>query len=77
MDNNTTIALLGAGIAMVGTFGAGIGLGLLFSAWITALSRNPAAAPKFTSIGYIGFAATELVLLLCFVVAFLLIGRAG
>ena len=65
--------LLGAGIAMVGTLGAGIGLGLIFSAWITAIARNPAAAPKLNGIGFIGFAATELVLLLGFVVAFLLI----
>jgi len=72
-----TIALLGAGIAMVGALGAGIGLGLLFAAWIGAIARNPAAAPKFSTIGYIGFAATELVLLLCFVVAFLLIGKAS
>jgi F0F1-type ATP synthase membrane subunit c/vacuolar-type H+-ATPase subunit K len=72
MDKDT-YALLGAGIAMIGALGAGIGLGLLFSAWISAVARNPAAAPKFSTIGYIGFAATELVLLLCFVIAFMLI----
>lgn len=75
--DHATIALLGAGIAMVGALGAGIGLGLLFSAWISAIARNPAASGKFTTIGYIGFAATELVLLLCFVIAFMLIGKAG
>jgi F-type H+-transporting ATPase subunit c len=72
-----SIALLGAGVAMLGSLGAGIGLGLLFAAWIGAIARNPAAAPKFNGIGFIGFAATELVLLLCFVVAFLLIGKVG
>lgn len=72
-----TYALLGAGIAMIGAAGAGLGLGAIFSAWISAISRNPAAAPKFQTIGYIGFAATELVLLLCFVVAFMLLGKAG
>jgi F0F1-type ATP synthase membrane subunit c/vacuolar-type H+-ATPase subunit K len=70
-------ALLGAGIAMVGAAGAGVGLGSIFAAWISAIGRNPAAAPKFQTIGYIGFAATELVLLLCFVVSFLLLGKAG
>jgi F0F1-type ATP synthase membrane subunit c/vacuolar-type H+-ATPase subunit K len=64
MEHNTTIALLGAGIAMIG-------------AWISAVARNPGAAGKFSTIGYIGFAATELVLLLCFVVAFLLIGKVA
>ncbi len=65
--------LLGAGIAMVGIFGAGIGLGMIFSAWITAIARNPAAKPQLDGVGFIGFAATELVLLLAFVVAVLLI----
>ena len=65
--------LMGAGIAMVGTLGAGIGLGLLFSAWLSGIARNPAAAERMNGIGFIGFAATELVLLLAFVVAMLLI----
>jgi F-type H+-transporting ATPase subunit c len=64
--------LLGAGIAMLGALGAGIGLGNLFAAWITAIARNPAAENKFKQIGFIGFAATELVLLMCFAVAALL-----
>lgn len=65
--------LLGAGIAMVGTLGAGLGLGMLFSSWIQGIARNPQAADKISGIGFIGFAATELVLLLGFVVAILLI----
>jgi F-type H+-transporting ATPase subunit c len=68
----SSLKLLGAGIAMVGSLGAGIGLGLIFSAWIAALARNPAAEGKFRQIGFIGFAVTELVLLMCFVVAILL-----
>jgi F-type H+-transporting ATPase subunit c len=64
--------LLGAGIAMVGTLGAGIGLGLIFSAWISAIARNPSAEKKFQTWGLVGFAATELVLLMCFVVAMML-----
>jgi F-type H+-transporting ATPase subunit c len=68
----SSLKLLGAGIAMVGSLGAGIGLGLIFSAWISALARNPAAEDKFRQIGFIGFAVTELVLLMCFVVAILL-----
>ena len=68
----TSLKLLGAGIAMVGTFGAGLGLGMIFSAWLTALARNPAAEDKYKQVGFIGFAATELVLLLAFVVAVML-----
>jgi F0F1-type ATP synthase membrane subunit c/vacuolar-type H+-ATPase subunit K len=67
--------LLGAGIAMVGSLGAGIGLGLIFSAWIGAIARNPAAEAKFSKIGFIGFAVTELVLLMCFVVAMMIMQK--
>ena len=67
--------LLGAGIAMVGSLGAGIGLGLIFSAWISAIARNPAAENKFSKIGFIGFAVTELVLLMCFVVAMMIMQK--
>ncbi len=68
-----TIKLLGAGIAMVGALGAGIGLGMLFASWLGAIARNPSAEGKLKQVGFIGFAATELVLLMCFAVAALLI----
>lgn len=67
--------LLGAGIAMVGSLGAGIGLGLIFSSWISAIARNPSAESKFSKIGFIGFAVTELVLLMCFVVAMMIMQK--
>ena len=67
-----SLKLLGAGIAMIGSLGAGIGLGLIFSSWISALARNPAAEGKFRQVGVFGFAVTELVLLMCFVIAILL-----
>ena len=70
--DSSGLKLLGAGIAMIGSLGAGIGLGLIFSAWITAIARNPLAESKFSKIGFIGFAVTELVLLMCFVIAVLL-----
>lgn len=68
----SSLKLLGAGIAMIGSLGAGIGLGLIFSGWLGALARNPSAEGKFRQVGYIGFAATELVLLMCFVIAIML-----
>lgn len=69
----SALKLLGAGVAMFGTLGAGLGLGMIFSAWITAIARNPMTESKLRQVGYVGFAATELVLLLGFVVACLLI----
>jgi F-type H+-transporting ATPase subunit c len=68
----TSIKLLGAGIAMIGSMGAGIGLGLIFSAWIAAIARNPSAEAKFSKVGFIGFAVTELVLLMCFVISIMI-----
>ena len=35
--------LIGAGLAVIGVIGAGIGIGNVFSAFITAVGRNPAA----------------------------------
>ena len=71
MEDNA-IKLLGAGVAMIGSMGAGIGLGLIFSAWISAIARNPSAESKFSKIGFIGFAVTELVLLMCFVISIMI-----
>ena len=65
--------LLAAGIAMIGTLGAGIGLGHIFAAWLTGIARNPAAAKQMTATGFIGLAVTELVLLMGFVVSMLLL----
>jgi len=47
----SSLKLLGAGIAMVGSLGAGIGLGLIFASWISAIARNPSAEAKFRQIG--------------------------
>lgn len=55
--------MIGAGIAMVAALGAGIGLGMIFSAWLNALARNPAAEKKFATVGYIGAGMTEAVAL--------------
>lgn len=65
--------LIAAGIAMIGTLGAGIGLGHIFAAWLSGIARNPGAAKQMSATGFIGFAATELVLLMGFVVSILLL----
>ncbi len=65
---------IGLGLAMLGaTIGAGFGLSRVFSAWLEGIARNPSADPKLKTVGVIAFAGTELVLLLGFVVAILLI----
>ena len=72
---DSAFKFLGAGIAMIGSLGAGLGLGFIFSAWISAIARNPAAESKFSKVGFIGFAVTELVLLMCFVVAMMILQK--
>jgi F-type H+-transporting ATPase subunit c len=72
-----SMKLVGAGIAMIGSAGAGVGLGLIFAAWIAAIARNPSAENKFSKIGFIGFAVTELVLLMCFTVAMMIMFTKG
>ncbi|NDC55581.1 MAG: F0F1 ATP synthase subunit C [Alphaproteobacteria bacterium] len=64
---------LGAGIAMLGTIGAGLGLGAHFSSWMQGIARNPQAADKMNGPGFIGLAMIEAVALLCFVIAFMLL----
>lgn len=64
---------IGVGLTMIGALGAGIGLGSIFSSWLSAIARNPAAEAKFKQVGFIGMAVTELVLLMCFVVAILIL----
>ena len=72
MDAQST-KLIAAAIAMVGSLGTGVGLGVLFGAWVIALARNPAGEAKYKQIALLGFAVTELVLLMCFTVSMLLL----
>jgi F-type H+-transporting ATPase subunit c len=65
---------IGVGITMLGGgIGAGFGLSTVFSAWLNGIARNPATDGKLRMVGLIGFAGVELVLLMSFAVASLLI----
>ena len=55
--------MIGTGIAMIASLGAGVGMGLIFAAWISAIARNPSAEKKFATIGYIGVGMTEAIAL--------------
>lgn len=69
----SALKLLGAGVALIGSLGAGIGLGLIFSAWLTGISRNPSVEGRLFTIGMIGAALTEFVFLGGLVISFLLV----
>jgi F0F1-type ATP synthase membrane subunit c/vacuolar-type H+-ATPase subunit K len=65
--------VMGAGMACSGLTGAGVGIGLVFAALISASSRNP--ENKGQSFGYaiLGFALAEATGLFALMIAFLLL----
>ena len=65
--------MIGAGLAVFGLLGVGIGIGSIFSSLIQAISRNPESKPHVLPIGLLGFALTEAVAIFALVVAFLIL----
>lgn len=64
--------LVGAGLAAIGSGLAAIGVGSIWGNYLSAAVRNPGAADgQFTRV-LIGFAVTELLGLLAFLVAIIL-----
>ena len=63
---------IGAGLATLGMIGAGIGVGTIFSGFLQGALRNPSAAGgQFTNL-VLGFALTEALGILAFVLGFLI-----
>jgi len=65
--------LLGAGLAVIGVIGSGIGIGNIFAAFISSVARNPAAAESVTAMTWIGFALVEAIALYALVIALLVL----
>jgi F-type H+-transporting ATPase subunit c len=65
--------VLGAGFAAIGCGLAAIGVGSVFGNFLAGALRNPGAADGQQGRLFIGFAAAELLGLLSFVVAMILI----
>jgi len=65
--------LLGAGLAAIGVGIAALGVGNVFGSFLESALRNPAAAESQQGRLFIGFAAAELLGLLAFVVAMILL----
>ena len=61
--------LLGAGIAVLGVIGSGIGIGSIFSAFITAVGRNPEAREHVFTMTMLGFALVEALALFALIIA--------
>jgi F-type H+-transporting ATPase subunit c len=65
--------LLGAGLAAIGVGMSALGVGNVFGSFLESALRNPAAADSQQGRLFIGFAAAELLGLLAFVVAMILL----
>ncbi len=65
--------LVGAGLAMIGAIGAGVGVGLAASGGVQAMGRNPDAAGIIQTNMILGMAFAEAVAIYALVVAVMLI----
>jgi F-type H+-transporting ATPase subunit c len=66
-------AKLGAGLAMIGVAGVGIGIGNIFASLIASVARNPASEAQVRPIGLLGFALTEGVAIFALAVALMIL----
>ncbi len=71
------MALLGAGIAMIGGLGTGIGQGYAAGKGAEAVGRNPEAVGPVRSVMVLGIALAETTGVYAFVIALLLIFMKG
>jgi F-type H+-transporting ATPase subunit c len=65
--------VIAAGLAAIGVGAAGIGVGIVFGSFLTSAIRNPAAADSQQGRLFIGFAAAELLGLMAFAVAMIIL----
>ncbi len=67
------LVAVGAGIAMIGTVGAGVGQGVAASGASEGVARNPEAEAKIRTMMIIGSAIAESSALYCLVISFILL----
>ena len=64
---NGNLNAIGYGLAAIGP---GIGIGLIFAAYISGVARQPEARGQLQTIAFIGFALSEALAILGLVLAF-------
>jgi len=65
--------LIGAGLATISISGTGVGIGLVFSALINSIARNPALTKSLFVWTILGFALTEAIALFGLMMAFMIL----
>ena len=76
MDNTgfiTGLKALGAGLAMVGAAGAGIGIGSVVNGALQAMGRNPDASNLLLTNMILGIVFAETIAIYCLVVALIVL----
>jgi len=64
---------IGAGVATSGVGGAGVGIGLVFGAYLLSFGRNPELEKQLFSYAILGFALAEAIALFALMMAFLIL----
>jgi F-type H+-transporting ATPase subunit c len=65
--------MIGAGIATIALFGAGIGIGNIFATLISTIGRNPSVQNRVQPLALFGFALVEATGLFALLIAFLVL----
>ena len=65
--------VIGAGLAVIGVIGSGSGIGNIFSSFIEAVGRNPAARSEVFTMTMLGFALVEAIALFALVIALVIL----
>ena len=73
----TTLLAIGAGIAVLGALGAGVGIGVATGKATESIARQPEAASKINSTLILGCALAEATAIYCFVIALMIIVVLG
>ncbi len=63
---------IGAGLAMIGAAGAGVGIGLSVQGALEGMARNPDSYGNLLTNMILGIAFSEAIAIYCLVIAFLL-----
>jgi len=65
--------LIGAGLAMIGTIGAGLGIGVVVNGAVQGIARNPDASGAVQTNMILGIAFAEAVAIYCLVIALIIL----
>jgi F-type H+-transporting ATPase subunit c len=70
---STGLRAMGAGLAMVGALGPGVGVGVLVQGALQAIGRNPDAVGQIQTNMILGIVFAEAIAIYCLVVALIIL----